>query len=117
MCLCRQTVSCCGSSLFLKTRFGLGYNMTLVAQDRLCSVDTLTQYCPLPFCLLGQLVVAFHTPWWGGCFRFIRTHMPSAELTRAHAGEFVFRLPFEQVPSFPNLFAELEAKVCPADAC
>jgi ATP-binding cassette, subfamily A (ABC1), member 3 len=29
----RGQMSCCGSSLFLKNRFGIGYNFTLVKQD------------------------------------------------------------------------------------
>ncbi|KAG3122664.1 hypothetical protein PC128_g27732, partial [Phytophthora cactorum] len=35
---------CCGSSLFLKNRFGAGYNLTLVKDDAKCDDDAVTAF-------------------------------------------------------------------------
>ncbi|XP_043210381.1 phospholipid-transporting ATPase ABCA3-like, partial [Amphibalanus amphitrite] len=72
---------CCGSSMFLKNRFGLGYHLTIVQGSTPCleAVD-----------------------------KIIVSYIPTRERGRAHGNELTFVLPMASVGRFPELFAELE---------
>eukprot|EP00042_Codosiga_hollandica_P059065 m.900658 g.900658 ORF g.900658 m.900658 type:complete len:796 (-) comp60047_c0_seq2:2027-4414(-) len=67
---------CCGSSSFLKSRFGTGYHMTLVK---------------LAGCNTAQVE------------RNIKHFVPAARCVSDVGSELAFILPFEDLPSFPSL--------------
>uniref|UniRef100_H2Z852 ABC transporter domain-containing protein n=1 Tax=Ciona savignyi TaxID=51511 RepID=H2Z852_CIOSA len=72
---------CTGSSVFLKSKFGVGYHVVLTKT---------------PQCDVAQID------------RFFLTHVPEAKLERTAGGEVSFVLPFHSSPSFPKLFRSLE---------
>ncbi|XP_039297783.1 ATP-binding cassette sub-family A member 2 [Nilaparvata lugens] len=75
---------CCGSSLFLKSKFGIGYHLTLVLED-----NTEEEMCT-------ELVL---------------NHVPSATLARHHGKELSYVLPHDSVHCFAPLFLEIEENV------
>ncbi|EQC40944.1 hypothetical protein SDRG_02007 [Saprolegnia diclina VS20] len=79
-------LQCAGSSLFLKTRFGAGYTLTLAKAS--ASVDTDAA--------LLQLV---------------ESCVPDATLVSHVATEVVFTLPSASASAFPNLFEALDASL------
>ncbi|KAK3236394.1 hypothetical protein CYMTET_53464 [Cymbomonas tetramitiformis] len=79
----RGQVRCRGSSLFLKSRFGVGYTLSL----------TLSRCGAAVGKAVGKVV---------------RKHVAEAEFIRAVAAELTFRLPLDATPLFPDLFRELE---------
>lgn len=72
---------CCGSSLFLKSKFGIGYHLNMVV-DPGCDTDQVTQ--------------------------IVQNSVTGAELQRSHGKELAFTLPLNQLQNFPVLFSELE---------
>ncbi|KJE88968.1 ATP-binding cassette sub-family A member 1 [Capsaspora owczarzaki ATCC 30864] len=72
---------CLGSSLFLKSRYGIGYHMTLVKEPR-CNVNSITA--------------------------LVKSHVASAVLATDVGAELAYVLPTRETPNFANLFAELE---------
>ena len=75
---------CCGSSLFLKSRFGIGYNLTMTrARKRWKPLDVT---------------------------RTMLKYIPEAHLLSAAGGELSYRLPLASVSSFPHLFKEIDRK-------
>ena len=79
-------LSCLGSSLFLKARFGLGYTLTVVQAD---GADGGAKQA------VSQLV---------------SRHVASAQLLSEAGGELSYRLPFDAVASFGGLLRELDAR-------
>ncbi|XP_026281728.1 cholesterol transporter ABCA5 isoform X3 [Frankliniella occidentalis] len=77
-------IRCCGSSLFLKNKFGIGYHLTLVLQSDAHEVA------------IAQLV---------------QRYVHRAERARRHGRELSFILPHNAVNSFPDLFAAIEREV------
>jgi len=76
---------CVGSSLFLKSRFGLGYTLTMVRENDACDAERVTEA--------------------------VRAHVPAAEILSQHGGELSYRLPFSASASFgPLLFKIHEAQ-------
>ncbi|KAE9098788.1 ABC transporter A family member 1 [Phytophthora fragariae] len=73
---------CCGSSLFLKNRFGAGYNMTLVKDDAKCSDDAVAA--------------------------FVTSYVPSAKLLSNVGSEIAFQLPLNSSSQFAMMFAEMD---------
>uniref|UniRef100_A0A8C2MH63 ATP-binding cassette, sub-family A member 3 n=1 Tax=Cricetulus griseus TaxID=10029 RepID=A0A8C2MH63_CRIGR len=81
--LAKGELQCCGSSLFLKQKYGAGYHMTLVKEPH-CNPEGISQ--------------------------LIHHHVPNAML-ESHAGaELSFILPKESTHRFESLFAKLEKK-------
>ena len=78
-----RRLRCAGSSLFLKSRFGLGYTLTLSTGPGSCSATAV-----------GAAV---------------RSFVREAELLSQHAGELSFRLPFASTASFGPLLRHLAA--------
>ncbi|XP_070199010.1 phospholipid-transporting ATPase ABCA3-like isoform X2 [Littorina saxatilis] len=74
-------VKCCGTSLFLKKRYGAGYHLVLV-KAKGCNIPALTTG--------------------------IRNKVPSARLEKDAGAEVTFLLPDDQSAQFPDLFAFLE---------
>lgn len=73
---------CCGSSLFLKSRYGVGYHIVLVREEH-CKIDS---------------VVAM-----------IQSHVPEAKVESTSGAELSLILPKESTASFPALFNDLQA--------
>ncbi|KAH1183577.1 phospholipid-transporting ATPase ABCA3 [Mauremys mutica] len=76
-------LQCCGSSLFLKHKYGAGYHMVMVKE---------------PYCNLGEIS------------RLICQYVPNASLESNAGAELSFILPTESTHRFEALFTELEQK-------
>ncbi|XP_059176010.1 phospholipid-transporting ATPase ABCA3-like [Physella acuta] len=76
-------VKCCGSSLFLKKKYGAGYHMVVVKE---------------PTCDVNNVVSV------------VKQHIPTAELESNVGAELSFILPQDCVENFEALFANLEQR-------
>ncbi|KAG6615637.1 ABC transporter A family member 1 [Phytophthora cinnamomi] len=76
---------CCGSSLFLKNRFGAGYNLTLVKDDANCDDDAVSA--------------------------FVTSYVPSAQLLSNVGSEIAFQLPLHSSASFASMFAAMDLQL------
>ncbi|KAM7436905.1 hypothetical protein ABFA07_013407 [Porites harrisoni] len=72
---------CCGSSLFLKSRYGVGYHLTLVKRES-CDQDVISN--------------------------LVKSHVPKAEIISAVGTEIQFVLPGESSQNFEALFSKFE---------
>ncbi|XP_060028822.1 phospholipid-transporting ATPase ABCA3-like isoform X1 [Erinaceus europaeus] len=77
----KGTLRCCGSSLFLKKVYGVGYHLIMVKDDQ-CDVTEIS-------------ALIYH-------------HVPTAKLENDVAAELSFVLPKEYTHRFKDLFTELE---------
>ncbi|KAH9296106.1 hypothetical protein KI387_039694, partial [Taxus chinensis] len=77
------SLRCCGSSPFLKHRYGVGYTLTLVKQSP---------------CASAAADIVFR-------------HVPSAALLTDVGSEMSFRLPLASASSFEGLFREIESHI------
>ncbi|CAD6242712.1 GSCOCT00009542001.2-RA-CDS [Cotesia congregata] len=75
---------CCGSSLFLKNKFGIGYHLTLVLEGN-NRVNAIT--------------------------RLVTSHVAKAEKARRHGRELSFILPHNSVENFAPLFTAIENEI------
>ncbi|KAG7390389.1 ATP-binding cassette sub- A member 12 [Phytophthora pseudosyringae] len=76
---------CCGSSLFLKNRFGAGYNLTLVKDDAKCDDKAVSA--------------------------FVTSFVPSAQLLSNVGSEIAFQLPLHSSSRFAAMFAEMDRQL------
>ncbi|KAG6615655.1 ABC transporter A family member 1 [Phytophthora cinnamomi] len=76
---------CCGSSLFLKNRFGAGYNLTLVKDDANCDDEEVSA--------------------------FVTSYVPSAQLLSNVGSEIAFQLPLHSSASFAPMFAAMDRQL------
>ena len=76
-------LKCCGSSLFLKNRFGIGYNLIIVKKDSMPNPE------------LKNLVLS---------------SIPKANLLSEVSAEISFQLPLNALPKFGELFQTLDDK-------
>uniref|UniRef100_A0A8B9KE70 Cholesterol transporter ABCA5 n=1 Tax=Astyanax mexicanus TaxID=7994 RepID=A0A8B9KE70_ASTMX len=76
-------LKCVGSSLYLKTKCGVGYHLRMSVTE-VCEVDSLAS--------------------------LVKQHVPKAQLSRQQEAELTFTLPFESMETFPGLFAELDCR-------
>ncbi|OWY94279.1 ABC transporter [Phytophthora megakarya] len=77
---------CAGSSLFLKNRFGAGYNLTMIkASDGSCD---------------AQLVEAF-----------LQKYVPGVKCLSSSGSELVFQLPTASSQTFPSMLEHLDDKM------
>ncbi|XP_054892052.1 phospholipid-transporting ATPase ABCA3 [Poeciliopsis prolifica] len=74
-------LQCCGSSLFLKSKYGAGYHMVIV-KGSLCNVSEIT--------------------------RLVHMYVPNATMESSAGAELSYILPKESTSRFELLFAELE---------
>uniref|UniRef100_A0A5F5PEQ8 ATP binding cassette subfamily A member 3 n=1 Tax=Equus caballus TaxID=9796 RepID=A0A5F5PEQ8_HORSE len=81
--MAKGELQCCGSSLFLKQKYGAGYHMTLVKEPH-CNAE--------------------------GISRLVHHHVPTATLESSAGAELSFILPKESTHRFESLFAKLEKK-------
>ena len=75
---------CCGSSLFLKSKFGIGYNVTMTRASQRWNQHDIS--------------------------RSILKYIPDARLLSAAGGELSYRLPLTSVRAFPALFKSIDRK-------
>ncbi|XP_074040228.1 cholesterol transporter ABCA5 [Leptinotarsa decemlineata] len=80
----KGSIRCCGSSLFLKNKFGIGYHLTLVLEG-ICKEHAIN--------------------------RLVTTHVPKAERARRHGRELSFILPHNAVENFASLFSAIEQEI------
>ena len=77
----RGRLRCCGSSLFLKNKFGIGYHLTLV-------LDSKAKEAPIT--------------------NLVNLHVAKAEKGRHHGKELSYILPHDAVNNFAPLFNDIE---------
>ena len=88
-------VKCCGSSAFLKQRFGVGYSLV---------------------CVMQQAGAAAASPGGGtaattaAVFALVRRHVPGVEVAGNVGAELTLRMPFSASGAFPAMMAELEER-------
>ncbi|CAD5111485.1 DgyrCDS794 [Dimorphilus gyrociliatus] len=75
-------VQCCGTSLFLKSKYGVGYHMTIVKQPT-CNVDSLTT--------------------------IIKNYVPEAQMESNVSAELSYILPQKCSNKFESMFSHLES--------
>ncbi|EGI60698.1 ABC transporter A family member 4 [Acromyrmex echinatior] len=75
---------CCGSSLFLKNKFGIGYHLTLVLEGN-----------------AREHAIS----------RLVTSHVSKAEKARRHGRELSFILPHNSVENFAPLFSAIEHEI------
>eukprot|EP00808_Paulinella_micropora_P011872 g18625.t1 len=75
---------CCGSSLFLKNKYGVGYNMTVVRSPQ-STPETQEQLD-----------------------RLVKQAVPEASVLSDVAAEITYRLPFQASPKFEALFNQMD---------
>uniref|UniRef100_A0A6Q2ZJF3 ABC transporter domain-containing protein n=1 Tax=Esox lucius TaxID=8010 RepID=A0A6Q2ZJF3_ESOLU len=76
-------LKCVGSSLYLKTKCGVGYHLRMSVGG---GYDA------------------------GGVTSLVKHHVPKAQLSRQQEAELTFTLPFESMDSFSGLFSELDRR-------
>uniref|UniRef100_A0A8D2I8B3 ATP binding cassette subfamily A member 3 n=1 Tax=Urocitellus parryii TaxID=9999 RepID=A0A8D2I8B3_UROPR len=81
--MAKGELQCCGSSLFLKQKYGAGYHMTLVKEPH-CNPE--------------------------GISHLVHHHVPNATLESSVGAELSFILPKESTHRFESLFTKLENK-------
>ncbi|CAL1534216.1 unnamed protein product [Lymnaea stagnalis] len=72
---------CCGSSLFLKNKFGIGYHLTMVITPD-CLIEKVTSY--------------------------LHSIIPSVKHQRSHGKELAYTVPLCDVSNFSTLFEQLD---------
>jgi hypothetical protein len=80
--MAKGDVKCCGSSLFLKGRYGVGYTLTLTKGEK------------------------FDEP---AVIRLIESSIPDASVLSNIAAEISFRLPFQSSPHFADVFDHFDS--------
>uniref|UniRef100_A0AAQ5YUU6 Cholesterol transporter ABCA5 n=1 Tax=Amphiprion ocellaris TaxID=80972 RepID=A0AAQ5YUU6_AMPOC len=76
-------LKCVGSSLYLKTKCGVGYHLRMSINEG-CEAEKITS--------------------------LVKHHVPKAKLARQHEAELTYTLPFESMDTFPGLFSELDGQ-------
>ncbi|XP_051523349.1 cholesterol transporter ABCA5-like isoform X1 [Myxocyprinus asiaticus] len=79
----RGQLKCVGSSLYLKTKCGVGYHLRMSVAE-CCEVEHITS--------------------------LVKQHVSKAQLSRQQEAVLTFTLPFESMDTFPGLFAELDCR-------
>ncbi|XP_045466962.1 cholesterol transporter ABCA5-like [Harmonia axyridis] len=80
----KGSIRCCGSSLFLKNKFGIGYHLTLVLEG-VAKEHQIT--------------------------KLVTNHVAKAEKDRRHGRELSFILPHNAVDNFAPLFSAIEQEI------
>ncbi|XP_038613025.1 ATP-binding cassette sub-family A member 5 [Tachyglossus aculeatus] len=75
------TLKCVGSSLFLKSKWGIGYRLSMHI-DRYCIVESLSS--------------------------LVNQHIPGASLLQQTEQQLVYSLPFKDMDKFSGLFSDLD---------
>ncbi|XP_019627958.1 PREDICTED: ATP-binding cassette sub-family A member 3-like [Branchiostoma belcheri] len=81
--MAKGTLRCCGSSLFLKNKYGVGYHMVIVKQPG-CHVSAVS--------------------------KVVKSHIPHAKMESNVGAELSYILPTESSAQFEALFTEIEER-------
>ncbi len=92
-------LQCCGSPMFLKNQFGVGYNLTVLKAH---TSEAAVPAAPLPGLLDTLRCIQMV------CY-LVLSSVPRAEVVRCSGGEMAFRLPTSELHLFAGLFSELES--------
>ncbi|XP_038064701.1 ATP-binding cassette sub-family A member 5-like [Patiria miniata] len=84
----RGRLRCYGSSLFLKSRFGVGYHLGMVVEQN-AHVDSVTD--------------------------LVMEHVPNSQVSRSHGMELSYTLPLQEAHRFQDLFKALENHTSKSD--
>ncbi|XP_072414639.1 cholesterol transporter ABCA5 isoform X1 [Chiloscyllium punctatum] len=76
-------LKCVGSSLFLKSKFGVGYNLRMSVNES-CYPDKVTS--------------------------LVKYHIPNAEFSQLHELDLAYTLPLQDVNKFSGLFEDLDSR-------
>lgn len=76
---------CCGSSMFLKKKYGIGYNLAIIMQNPEISTEQIK--------------------------RFVFDNIENAETGLIAGEEIEFRLPFSESPKFKGMFEEMDNRM------
>ncbi|XP_076447270.1 cholesterol transporter ABCA5-like isoform X2 [Babylonia areolata] len=76
-------LKCCGSSLYLKNKFGIGYHINMVVEPS-CSADKVLDV--------------------------LKQYVEGVAFDRSHGKELSFTIPLTEVSKFPELFTALETQ-------
>lgn len=108
-------LQCCGSELFLKNRFGLGYNLTVVLVEAECPVpthastaDDETEGLESGLMRSGPSERKLASRSAEEITAFLNQFIPNTKLIRKSARELTFRFPQGSEASFPDIFDALE---------
>lgn len=117
----RGRLRCCGSSLFLKSKFGVGYHLTLVlceagdgeteASDGGVAEESSKSSTGVRGGANdagGSSTVESQE---GAIAALIRRHVPQAKRARRHGRELKYVLPHDAVTSFAPLFVDIERTI------
>ena len=85
--MAKGQIQCCGSSLFLKRLYGVGYSFTISV-----SHDEAAQNAQGP---IHEVVVG---------------HVADGQLVSAHGAELIYRLPFASSGGFPKMLRAIDAQ-------
>ncbi|CAK9108749.1 ABC transporter A family member 1 (ABC transporter ABCA.1) (AtABCA1) (ABC one homolog protein 1) (AtAOH1) [Durusdinium trenchii] len=91
------SLRCCGTSIFLKSKFGIGYTLTFALKN--ASVKTRSE-ADLGGQEKGRKVLTAR----------LLHHLPDAEIFSSVGAEVAVKVPFRASPTFPALFREIEAE-------
>jgi len=84
--MAKGTIKCCGSPLFLKREYGVGYTMTVTQDEtKKGTEEALT--------------------------KMVMSHVPDVEPPKVFATEIAFRLPFMHTARFPALFTDMDSDI------
>jgi ABC-type proline/glycine betaine transport system ATPase subunit len=132
--LSKGRLRCCGSSLFLKKRFGVGYTLTMMVDKAVASRNATTAAIAAGAAATTRMGLAEvggtdaggvgdgsgnnkgtksgERGSMGGVAALVRKHVPAAVVLSAAGGgsELSFQLPYEAVSNFAAMFTELESE-------
>lgn len=108
-------LQCCGSELFLKNRFGLGYNLTIVLADSApassrpsVDVDAIQSMESGGIVSCPDISTASDAA--DGITEFLNRYIPDTKLIRTSARELTFRFPPGSEGLFPDAFDAMEVE-------
>lgn len=107
-------LQCCGSELFLKNRFGLGYNLTVVLADPVAPVPSRSSIDvdEVESMESGSIVSSTQTISASAAAvritEFLNSYIPNTTLIRTSARELTFRFPPGSEAKFPDAFDAME---------
>ena len=105
-------VKCCGTPLFLKKRYGVGYVLVLVRSPGAPGLDTAAAAAAAAIQDGSASSEQQPTPAsssTAGILAFMRRHIPAASIATSVAAELSVRLPLASSPVFPAMLEDLDA--------
>ena len=102
-------VQCSGSPLFLKNRFGLGYNLTVVVEPALSRKAGMNQFLHDQKTHVQSVTAEPLIDVASELLSLLSHYVPGVKLTRRFGKELTYRLPKGSENLFPDAFNALEA--------